>query len=338
MKKSNLKQAYLTMGLLISVILIGSTGYSLLGFTLSEAFYQTIITIATVGFEEVHQLDNRGMWFTSFLVIFSVGIFAYAVSTLIRFVVEGVFRNSYKDSKVKRKINGLSNHVVICGYGRNGKQASLELLEHNETTVIIEKNTELVQGMRNSNDLLYVEGDATDDDTLISAGIENAKALITTLPEDADNLFVVLTAREINPALTIISRASAENSDVKLKRAGATNVIMPDRIGGTRMAKLVAQPDIVEFVDFMLLQGMDSVVLEEISCKDLSNCFAGKSINQLDVMNKSGAKIIGLKREDNSYLINPDQKTTLLSSDKLFALGTKNQIDQLMETIVSDAS
>ena len=338
MKKGNLTQAYLTLGLLLSIILIGSTGYSLLGFTLPEAFYQTIITIATVGFEEVHQLDNRGMWFTSFLVIISVGIFGYAVSTLIRFVVEGVFRNSYKDSKVKRKINGLNNHVVICGYGRNGKQASLELLEHDETTVIIEKNSELVQGMRNSNDLLYVEGDATDDDTLISAGIANAKALITTLPEDADNLFVVLTAKEINPSLTIISRASAENSDVKLKRAGATNVIMPDRIGGKRMAKLVAQPDIVEFIDFMLLQGMDSVVLEEISCERLSSCFAGKAINQLDSMNKSGAKIIGLKREDNSYLINPEQKTTLLSSDKLFALGTKDQIDQLIETIVSDDS
>jgi len=338
MKNKSLKHAYFTLGLVITVMIMGSVGYTLLGYTTSEAIYQTIITMATVGFEEVHPLDARGMWFTSVLVIVSIGIFAYAVTTFTRYVVEGVFRNSYKDSKVKRKINGLNNHVVICGYGRNGKQASLELLEHDETTVIIEKNSELVQGMRNSNDLLYVEGDATDDDTLISAGIANAKALITTLPEDADNLFVVLTAKEINPSLTIISRASAENSDVKLKRAGATNVIMPDRIGGKRMAKLVAQPDIVEFIDFMLLQGMDSVVLEEISCERLSSCFAGKAINQLDSMNKSGAKIIGLKREDNSYLINPEQKTTLLSSDKLFALGTKDQIDQLIETIVSDDS
>ena len=115
MKNNSLKHAYYTLGLLIAVLIIGSVGYSLLGYTTSEAIYQTIITIATVGFEEVHQLDNRGMWFTSFLVIFSIGIFAYAVTTFTRFVVEGVFRNSYKDTKVKRKIDNISDHVVICG-------------------------------------------------------------------------------------------------------------------------------------------------------------------------------------------------------------------------------
>lgn len=227
MKNNSFKHAYLTLGLLITIVVVGSVDYSMLGYTTSEAIYQTIITIATVGFEEVHPLDNTGMWFTSVLVIFSIGIFAYAVTTFTRFIVEG---------------------------------------------------------------------DASDEEILKQANLQHAKAMITTLPVDADNLFVVLTARELNPSMKIISRASLDNSDVKLKRAGATNVIMPDKIGGQRMAKLVAQPDIVEFIDFMLLQGLDSVVLEEISCQNLSSCFAGKSISELDIRNTSGANIIGLKK------------------------------------------
>ena len=163
MKKKSLKHAYFTFGLLISIIVIGSVGYTMLGFTPLEAFYQTVITIATVGFEEVHKLDNTGMWFTSFLVIFSIGIFAYAVTTFTRYIVEGVFRNSYKDSKVNRKIERLSGHVVICGFGRNGSQAADELIERGEKIVVIESDSVLVQRLRETPGMLYVEGDATDE-------------------------------------------------------------------------------------------------------------------------------------------------------------------------------
>lgn len=338
MKKKSLRHAYFTLGLVLSVLIMGSVGYSMLGFTTSEAIYQTIITMATVGFEEVHPLDSRGMWFTSVLVIVSIGIFAYAVTTFTRYVVEGVFRNSFKDTQVKRKINRLTDHVIICGYGRNGKQAAMELLEHKVPIVVIEQDADIVQSLRETPGMLYVEGDAADEEVLKQAHLDSAGALITTLPEDADNLFVVLTAREMNHAIKIISRASQENSDVKLKRAGATNVIMPDKIGGQRMAKLVAQPDIVEFIDTLFLQSIDSVVLEEISCKDLAACFSGKSIFELDIRNTSGANIIGLKREDKSYLINPLPETTLSSSDQLFALGTKAQISLLRKTISTDGS
>jgi len=338
MKRNSVKHAYLTLGLLLSVLVIGTIGYSLLGFTLSEAIYQTIITIATVGFEEVHQLDNQGMWFTSFLVVVSIGIFFYAVTSFTRYIVEGVFMNTYKDTKVKRKIEKISDHVVICGYGRNGKQAAIELQEHNVKVVIVEQNPEIIQSLRESPGMLYVEGDADDEDILKQTHLETARAMITTLPQDADNLFVVLSAKELNPNIRIISRASLDNSDVKLKRAGATNVIMPDKIGGQRMAKLVAQPDIVEFIDVLLLQSSDSVVLEEISCGNLATCFAGKSIVELDIRNTSGANIIGLKREDKSYLINPLPETTLSSTDQLFALGTKAQIELLRNTISIDSS
>lgn len=338
MKNKSLNHAYFTLGLVLAVLIMGSVGYSLLGYTTSEAIYQTIITIATVGFEEVHPLDNRGMWFTSFLVIVSIGIFAYAVTTFTRYIVEGVFRNSYKDSKVKRKIDKLSNHVIICGYGRNGKQAAIELQEHQVPIVVIEQDADIVQSLRSTPGALYIEGDAADEAVLAHANLMEARALITTLPQDADNLFVVLSAKELNSSIKIIARASLENSDVKLKRAGATNVIMPDKIGGQRMAKLVAQPDIVEFIDILLLQSIDSVVLEEISCKNLAACFAGKSIYELDIRNTSGANIIGLKRQDLSYLINPTPETTLSVSDQLFALGTKAQIDLLRKTISTEGT
>jgi voltage-gated potassium channel len=247
--------------------------------------------------------------------------------------VEGVFMNTYKDNKVKRRIDRLTDHVVICGYGRNGKQAALELIEHDFKVVIIEQDTEIIQSLRETAGMLYVEGDATDEEVLKHSQLENARALITTLPQDADNLFVVLSAKEMNPNLKIISRASLDNSDVKLKRAGATNVIMSDKIGGQRMAKLVAQPDVVEFMELVLLQSVDSVILDEISCNGILPSLEGKSIRELNIRNSSGANIIGLKRKDNSYMINPVPETTLQPTDKLFALGTRAQIKQLINTI-----
>jgi len=333
MKEHKLRSAYLALALLLTVIMIGIIGYYLLGFTLTEAIYQTIITVATVGFEEVHPLSPAGMWFTSFLVIFSFGIFAYAVSTFTRYLVEGVFQNTLKDNKVKRKIQNLSGHVVICGYGRNGKQAALELLEHKVPIIVIEQDPDIANQLRNQDDFLFIEGDASEEDILYNVSLENARALITTLPVDADNLFVVLTAKEINPSLRVISRASLDHSDAKLKRAGATNVIMPDKIGGRRMAKLVAQPDVVEFLDYLMIQSSENVLLEEISCDKLASCFAGKSIRELDIRNESGANIIGMKRPDNSYLINPLPETLLTPQDKIFALGTKKQIEALKKLI-----
>ena len=335
-RKSSLTQAYMSFGLLFMIVIIGITGYRILGFTFVEAFYQTVITIATVGFQEVHTLSNSGMIFTAFLIVFSIGIFAYAVSTFTRHIIEGVYRNYYKDNIVKRKIDRLSGHVIICGYGRNGKQAALELIEHKVPILIIEKNPDLVQTLRETPGMLYIEGDAGNEEILEQASIKTAKALISTLPVDADNLFVVLTAREFNPDLTIISRASLDRSDVKLKRAGATNVIMPDKIGGKRMAKLVAQPDIVEFIDYMLLQSAENAILEEISCEKIASFFSGKSIQQLDIRNVSGANIIGMKRGDNSILINPLPETLLTPSDKLFVLGSRKQIDSLVKLIASE--
>ncbi len=335
MERESLKNAYIAFGLLITIMMIGIFGYMLIeDFTFTEAFFMAVITIATVGFREVHPLSAMGMYFTAFLIIFSFGIFAYAVSTFTRYVIDGALGHYYKSRKVRNKIQKLKDHVIICGYGRNGRQAVQELQDHGANVVIIERNENSMERILQNPNLLYIHGDATRDEVLAACGISRARALITTLPVDADNLFVVLTARELNPGLTIISRASDEHSDAKLKRAGASNVIMPDRIGGQRMAKLVAQPDVVEFLDFLMLQSSENVALEEIRCTKLHNSFEGKSIRELDIRNESGANIVGLKRSDNSYVINPLPEVILSSTDKLFALGTRSQITRLKRTLI----
>jgi len=332
--KSEFKPAVYAFILLISIVSIGIIGFIIIeGFSFIESFFMTIITIATVGFQEVHPLSDVGRVFTAFLIIFSFGIFAYAVTTFTRYIIDGIFRNYYKDNKVKKRIRKLKNHVIICGYGRNGKQAAFDLHEHKEDFVIIENNESLVEKIREDESLLYIEGDAASDEILEAAKLESARALIATLPNDAENLYIVLTARQLNPDLVIISRASDDHSVEKLKRAGATNVIMPDKIGGQRMAKLVTEPDLVEFIEYLMLQSHKDVSLEEISCENLAVCFANKSIKELDIRNVSGANIIGLKMANKSFIVNPSPEIRLSKGDQLFVLGKQEQIESLKSLI-----
>jgi voltage-gated potassium channel len=338
MRHKRFTAIYIGLGLLILVITIGITGFmGIEGYTFTEAFFMTIITIATVGFKEVQPLSNVGMWFTSFLIIFSFGIFAFVVSAFTQFVVDGVFRNYYRDKRMQSKIDKLKKHVIVCGYGRNGKQTVQELIAHNEPLVVIDKDEHIISSLRETNNILFIEGDSTQDETLLLAGIENARALIAALPNDAHNVFLVLTARQLNPNLTIISRASEDSSDIKLMRAGADNVIMPDKIGGQRMASMVAQPDVVEFIDFIVQQDSESALLDEINCAQLTDYFNGRPMRELEKHNDTGAKIIGLKQQGRIFMINPLPETILTTRDKLFALGTKKQIQQL-RNLIADTS
>ena len=334
LSKENFKSIYIAIGLLILIFIIGTLGYMLIeGFTFTEAFFMTIITISTVGFREVRPLSGFGQFFTAFLIIISFGIFAYAVTTLTRYIVDGVFRNYLKDNKVKSKIEKLSGHVIVVGYGRNGKQAIEELKRHKFPVVIVDSNEPIVQSIREKAELLYIYGDATEDQTLIDAKIDTARALITALPNDADNLFVVLTARAMNPHITIISRASSLNSDKKLRSAGASNVIMPDKIGGQRMAKLVAQPDVVDFLEFLMLREGDEVYIEEIACKNMSPSFVEKTIGEWSIRSITGANIIGIKTPDNKYIINPTPDVKISINDQLFVLGNPQQIGKLKDVM-----
>jgi voltage-gated potassium channel len=326
------KPIFIAIGLILSITIVGMTGYILIEhYRVLDAFYMTIITVATVGFQEVHPLSDTGRLFTAFLIMASFGTFAYALTAISKYVVDGELNSYFKNLRVTREIEKLENHVIICGYGRNGKQAAYVLKKHNQRFVVIEQKQELITSMSEKYKTLVLQGDGTRDEILENAGIAKARALITTLPVDADNLFIVLSARAMNPKLTIISRASDDNSDKKLKIAGANNVIMPDKIGGAHMASLVMKPDVIEFVDYITGQGGDNIRLEEITFDNLPVHFKNKTIRELEIRNKSGANIIGFKTAQGEFIINPPPDTLFITDAKLFVLGTADQTARLKQ-------
>lgn len=325
---------YAPLLILLSLWLTGTFGYVIIeDYGWFDAFYMTIITVSTVGYEEVIPLSNTGKIFTAFLIITSFGTFAYAVSSITKFVIDGEFNEFFKNRKLNTAVEKLSDHIIICGYGRNGRQAAQVLKKHRKRFVVIEKNTALTATLNHKFSDLIVSGDSTQDEILIKAGILKAKALITTLPVDADNLFIVLTARNLNKNLTIISRASEDNSDTKLKIAGANNVIMPDKVGGAHMASLVMKPDVMEFIDHITAEGGDNVNLEEISFDRIPDELKNKTLKDLEIRNRSGANIIGYKTAEGEYMVNPNADTRIIAGSKLFVLGTHEQIVALKQLL-----
>ncbi len=318
--------------LILSMLFVGVAGFMLIeGLNFSEAFYTAIIILSTVGLGVVRELSEAGRWFVVVLIILSLGIFAYAISLVTTYIMEGELQRYLKYRKILKMISSFNNHVIVCGYGRNGKQACEQLKSHKQPFIVIESGDRGLSELREQEDILFIEGDATRDEILQEAGISKAKALITTLPNDAANVFVVLTARELNPGMKIISRASEDSSEGKLRRAGANNVIMPDKIGGTHMASLVTRPDVIELLDH--ITGRINIRLEEILCSNLREELRGKTIHELNIRNKTGANIIGFKTSEGEFIINPDPETFMKSDTKLFVLGTREQVELLMNTL-----
>ena len=314
-----------------STLLLGTVGYMWLSdYTFVDALYMTVITVTTVGFGELRPFTPEEKIFTILLILTSISVFGYAVSSFSEYLVSGKLFVYFKHKKVEKKIAGLKGHTIVCGYGRNGRQAIIKLTNYNRQFVIVERDKEVVEELE-SNEYLCIQGDATLDETLINAGIENADNLITALPSDADNLFVVLTARQLNTSFKIISRASNESSYSKLKIAGADNVIMPDKLGGDHMASLVTTPDVIEFVDRLTIEGETTANLEEIGVDDLPNNYLGKTILDLDLRKQTGCTVIGYRHPDRDYIINPEANSVLISGAHLIVLGRPEQIIKLRE-------
>ncbi len=312
--------------IIFAITVVGVSGYMILeDFSFIDSLYMTVITVATVGFREVHELSDTGKLFTIFLIISSWSTFAYAISVITSHFVEGELANIFKAYRNKSEVRKMKKHVIVIGYGRNGRQACEELEAHKQAFLIVEREHELIIN-NSSNILKFIEGDATIDETLINAGVANAKALITTLPLDADNLFVVLTARSLNPDLIIVSRAARDTSGNKLRIAGVNSVVMPEKVGGEHMASLVLRPDVVEFLDHISVQGVDQTNLEEIVCSEFSKNLMNHTIQDLDVRMKSGVNIIGFKTPEGKFIINPTPDTLMIPNSKLFVLGTPEQI------------
>ena len=317
------------ISLLILLFFTGVFGFKLMsGYSWIDAVYMTVITVTTVGFGEVQPLDPQAKIFTVFLILTSVVIVGYAFKIITEYIISRNDISELKHKKMQKQIDSLSNHIIICGFGRNGKQAAKKLLMHKRSFVVIESNKELIEKHQNDT-ILFVWGNANEDEVLQLAGVDRAECLISALPSDSDNVFVVLSARQMNTNIRIISRASNESSYSKLKLAGANNVILPDKIGGDHMASLVVVPDLLEFIDNLSIIGNGSINIEEIAAEELYDTSVIKTIQDLQLRKNTGCSVIGYKSESGEYVINPEASQKLAPNSKVIVLGRPEQIQNL---------
>ena len=325
----SLNRLFYATGLFFASIVIGILGFVIIeGFSVGEAFYMSVITISTVGFTEVRPLSNPGRVFTAIYIIINLGIFAYIVSVITSYLFEGEFRKAFKNYIIGREVKKLKNHVIVCGLGRNGSRACQELSRNEKDFVVIETDQEIISSYFEQEKFQFIHGDATDDDSLKEARIEHASTLITTLPRDADNVFIALTARELNPDIQVIARASEIQSKKKLERAGATHVILPDELGGMHMAQLVTKPYVVEFLEILNGIGDQSLLLEEISYWDLKLESRGKTLRELDIRNKTGVTILAHKLRNGGFDFSPRADVPVTEKDVLIMMGTEESLSK----------
>jgi voltage-gated potassium channel len=335
LKQLNLSRLWLALGLLVFSFVVGVGGFMLLEhYPFIDAFYMTVITASTVGFGEVHPLSDVGRLFVSFYILFNLLVVAYLVSVLTTYIFDGELRHLFRMIRADQEIKSFRDHVIVCGLGRNGYKAYDELRQSGTRAVVVEQNQALLasinEGGSPEHRIPAVLGDATSETALRQAGVEHARALITALPKDADNVFVALTARELNPHLVIIARASARSSVSKLISAGANSVVMPDEIGGSHMANLIIRPEVIRFLD--MISGLDpnKLRLEELPFQELKPSMRGQSIRELDVRSRTGATIIALRRGESGELeVSPAADYRTVAGDVLLVLGNEAQIQAL---------
>ena len=331
MKKIFQSKIYVAVLLLLAVFIAGVFGYKFISeYSWIDAFYMTVITITTVGFGEVVPLDDVDKLFTSVLILSSIFILAYAISVITEYMLSKNNIGNLREKRIHKIIDSMKDHVIVCGYGRNGKQAVEKLIAYKKPFVIIEKDHEVVDKFGSA--ALFVEGNASDDEVLKEAGVNRASTSICALPSDADNLFIVLTARQMNPNLRIISRATEETSYKKLKLAGADNVILPEKIGGDHMASLVVVPDLVEFLDNLSVSGeKDSINVEQIPFEKMCLLGQKQAIKDLDIRKKTGCSVIGYKSPTGEYIVNPEPSMILEKDSLLILIGRPVQIESLKQ-------
>ncbi len=317
--------------MLLIVIFAGTLGYVFIEeWSFFNSFYMTIITIGTVGFHEVAEMSQNGRIFTVGLIIFGIGIGGYAIASLTSFIVEGHIRSLFRGKKMEKQIFQLKNHVIVCGYGKTGTEIIEELKKLKQQFVIIEKDEHKVDELKEHGQLVLF-GDATEDEILEKAGVSNASGLIASLPHDADNVYVVLTAREMNPTLRIIARSIDDQSCKKLVRAGADKVVSPYSIAGRRMARLLLTPGIVDFLEVMVQSSELELKIEEVLLNKGSQ-FVNKQLRESNIKAETkGAMVIGIKKNDGKVIVNPPGEIVLEGGITLYVLGNNAQIEKLSE-------
>lgn len=325
-------------GLFLAVVVItGILGYRVLeGYTWLEAFYMTIITISTVGFREIRPLSPAGMIFTIGLLFAGLGVVLYTAGTVTAKIVEGEFQQFFGRKRMEKRIGTLANHYLVCGYGRIGEVICRELASKPAPFVVIERKEERVRRVEEAG-FLYLKGDATDEKVLLSAGVMKAKGLFATLPVDAENLFVILTAKDLNPSVFLVARAETERSERTLAHAGADKVISPYAIGGHRMAQAALRPAVVDIIELATHYKSLQLQLEEIVVPLGSPC-EGATLRDSGLWQEKGVIVVAIKRASGDMIFDPSIDERITAGDRLVALGEVVRLRGLERKVESTSS
>lgn len=313
---------------LVIIITLAILGYTRIEhWRLLDAVYMVTITLATVGFKEVHELTDVGRLITMGLIIFGVGTVAYTVGQVVEMMVEGQIVGYRRVRKMEKRISELKGHYIICGFGRVGHQVALEFDAEGLPYIVVDSKPETATELAGKN-IPYLVGDMASDEVLSSAGIKNAKGLIACADSDTSNVYVTLSAREMNPDLYIVARASTLDTEAKMKRAGANKVISPYYIAGNRMAAMALRPVAVDFLDTVMHSENVELMLEEYLINSNSK-LVGRTLSELQIKQRTGAMILAIKHSTGKFNLQPGAKTIIGNGDVMVALGTCGQLEAL---------
>lgn len=313
------------MIVLVIIITFATLGYTLIEhWRLLDALYMVTITLSTVGFREVHELSDAGRIMTMGLIIFGVGTGAYIVGQVVEMMVEGQIVGYRRVRNMEKRISELKGHYIICGFGRVGHQVAKEFDAEKIPYIVIDSKPETASELGEKN-IPYIVGDMAADETLESAGIKKAKGLIACADSDTSNVYVTLSAREMNPDLYIVARASTLVTEAKMKKAGANRVISPYFIAGNRMASMALRPVAVDFLDTVMRSENVELELEEYTINDGAK-IVGKTLAELEIKQKTGAMVLAIKKSTGKFNLQPGAKSVVDHGDVLVALGTAQQL------------
>lgn len=317
---------------MVFVFVLAILGYMHVeGWTAWDSFYMTVITLATVGYGEVHPLSTEGRVLTTILIFAGVGNFAFILGAFSQLLVEGKIHRILRRRRVLKNIGKLEGHSIVCGYGRIGSVIVEEFLNNEMPTVVIERDPNLVQRLEEEG-IPHLAGDATDDNILAQAGLPKAHALITALPVDADNVYVVLSARQLNPLVNIVARASTPAHVSKLKFAGAQRVFLPHHQGGLHMAYAVLRPRLTNIIELVQTRSDLNLRIEEWQISSQSE-LVGKSLREADIRSRFDVIILGIKRPDGSMYFNPDRSSILYAGDTLIMVGFPEGLEEFQNIV-----
>ncbi|MBC1224198.1 potassium channel protein [Nostoc sp. UCD121] len=315
------------------VFLIGTSWYSLVeGWAWEDAAYMTVITLATVGYGETHPLGSRGRLFTIALILLGVVNIGYIVNRFTEAIIQGYFQEGIRLQQQRRLMESLTEHYIICGFSRTGRQIAKEFRAEDAPFVVIDADMESVQRAQAEGYTAY-QGDATLDDTLLKVGIERAICIVAALPSDAENLYIVLSAKTLNSAIRVIARASTEEALQKLRRGGADEVISPYITGGKRMAAAALRPQVLDFVDGILTGADRQLYMEEFLLDPAFCPFVGQSLQKARLRSQSGALVLAIRRADGTLIGGPTGDTVLMPGDRLIGMGTAEQLRSLNQIL-----